>query len=135
VSDPKLKEAMKEIRKVMAKHDIAGWITLFSPTNSEFGMEITPTWSCAFWEDKDEGKLRFRAKQAELGKEVAKQKIERTAHMIFSMRDLCARGFQYADNMAKLLGTQLQIEHTPLSGFEPHQERKDLDGFRPIEEN
>ena len=133
-SDPKLVQAMKEVRAVLKKHDIAAWVTLYSATHSEFGMEVTPSWSCAYWEDKEQGKLRFRAKQKEIGREKAHALITATCHMIFSMRDLCAKGFQYADNMAKLLQTQVQVDHKPLSNVTTHSERAQVDGFRPIEE-
>lgn len=98
MSDPKLKEAMAEIKAICRKHDIAGYISLVSTTHSEFGLEVTPSWSCAYWEDKN-ATLRFRAKQKELGKDRAKQLIELTCHMIYQIRDLCALGFKFADNM------------------------------------
>lgn len=121
--DPNLKEAMVEMMAVMKKHDIGGYIQLVSPTHSEFGLEITPTWSCAHWEDKDNGILRFRAKQSELGREEAHNLIEKTCHLIFQMRDLSALGFSYADKMAKLIETQVKVEHAPFKDFTPHREQ------------
>lgn len=121
--DSKLKEAMAEIRAICRKHDIASYITLVSKTHSEFGLEITPTWSAAYWEDKNEGKLRFRVKQAEVGKEKAKESIELTCHMIYQIRDLCVQGFQFSENMTKLIEEQVAVEHKSFSGFEPHKEQ------------
>lgn len=109
--DPKLKEAMAEIRGILRKHDIGAYVTLYSQKASEFAVEITPTWSCAYWENRDAGKLRFRAKTSEIGQEKAHKIIEDTCHMIFSMRDLCAKGFIDADHMAKMLQTQVHVDH------------------------
>lgn len=121
--DPKLKEAMAEIRSVCRRHNIAGYIALVSETHSEFGLEVTPTWSAAYWEDKNEGRLRFRVKQAEVGKEKAKRLIELTCHMIFQIRDLCAQGFKFADNMTELIQQQVEVEHKSFHNFEPHKEQ------------
>lgn len=121
--DPKLKEAAAEIKAILKKHDIGGYVTLMSETHAEFVMEITPTWSCAYWEDRDEGMLRFKAKTKELGKEKAQKLVEGTCHMIFQMRDLCAQGFSHAEKMCGLLSTQVDIEHKPFSNFTPHREQ------------
>lgn len=121
--DPKLKEAMAEIRSICRKHDIAAYCALVSPTHSEFGLEITPTWSAAYWENKNEGKLRFRVKQAEVGKENARILIELTCHMVYQIRDLCAQGFQFAEGMTKLIEQQVEVDHKSFADFEPHREQ------------
>jgi len=120
--DPKLKEAMAEIRGIMRKHDIGGYVILASPSHSEFGFELDPSWSCAHWEDKDAGLLRFKAKQKELGKDNAKKIIEETCHLVFQIRDLCAQGFAWAEKMAMAIETQVKVEHKSFSGFTPHRE-------------
>lgn len=112
--DPKLKEAAAEIRAILRKHDLAAYIAMASPTHGEFAMEITPTWSAVKWEDRDNGKLRIRVKEAELGKEKAHALAESTAHMIFQLRDLTALGFKMTDNLAEILKAEIEIEHTSL---------------------
>jgi hypothetical protein len=119
--DPKLKEAMAEIVGVLKKHDIAGYISLVSPTHSEFCLHPTPSWSAAFWEE--EGKLRFRVKQKEVGRDEAKKLIELTCHMIYQMRDLCAQGFHFTENMAKEIEKQIQVDHVPYSNFTPDRKQ------------
>ena len=119
--DPKLKEAMAEVTAICKKYDVAGHFIMASPTNAEFRFEICPSWSCAFWEDKDEGKLRFRVKQAEVGKEKAKAILEATCHMVFAFKDLCGRAFLNLDAMGKMLETQVDIEHGP-AVVTPHRD-------------
>lgn len=118
--DPKLKEAMSEIRAVLLKHDIAAYVALVSPTHSEFRVELTPTWSAAVWENQ--GELRLRVKQAEVGKEKAKQLIESTAHMFCQLRDLVALAFKQFDSTIEKMEEQIKIEHTGYNDFEPHNE-------------
>jgi hypothetical protein len=84
--DPKLKEAAAEIAAVLKKHDIAAIITLQSEDGIEFLREISPTWSCAFFERRDDGALllRIRAKAEEYpSKEAQKKCVEETVGMIF----------------------------------------------------
>jgi len=120
--DPKLKEALAEIRAICTKHDIAGYIALISQTHGEFGLEVTPSWSCAKWEDKSEGVLRMRIKESEVGKEKADTLAENTAHMIYQLRDLTALGFSYAAKLAELFGKQVGVEHVSFRHFTPHRE-------------
>lgn len=123
MADPKLKIAMAEIRAILRNHDIAGYITLVSKTHSEFCLEVTPSWSAAYWEDKYAGKLRFRVKESEVGRDKAKEMAELTCHMIYQIRDLCAQGFAYCQTMIDLVEKQLDVKHKSFSGFESHEEQ------------
>ena len=122
MADPKLKEAMAEIRSVCTKHDIAGYITLVSKIHSEFGLEVTPSWSAAYWEDKAKGQLRMKVKTSEVGRDRAKEMLQLTCHMVYQIRDLCAQGFYYMQTMTELIEKQVEVDHTPFAGFEPHEE-------------
>lgn len=117
--DPKLKEVMAEITGILKKHDLAGYIQLVSPTHCEFRFEITPSWSCAKWEDKDAGKLRFKASSKDLGVDKTEALVEATCHMIYRIRDMCMMGFQNTENMTKLIETQVEVNHTT-GEFDPH---------------
>lgn len=119
--DPKLKEAAAEIKAILNKHDIAGYISLMSESHSEFLMEIDPPWSCVQWEDKSNGKLRIKASKEMYG-DKQDHVISSTAHMIFQMRDLCAQGFSFSEALTKKLEENLEIEHKPFANFTPHRE-------------
>jgi hypothetical protein len=85
---PKLKTAMKEIKAVLKKHDIAAFVLLHDPKGFvEYLNHINPSYSCAFMED---GKFRVRLKEKELpgGKKQAKQLAEDTYNMITLMTDI-----------------------------------------------
>lgn len=44
--DPKLKEVMKEIQAVLAKHDVAGLVILSSPKHLEYLLQLEASWTC-----------------------------------------------------------------------------------------
>jgi hypothetical protein len=123
--DPKLKEAMAEIKNVLNKHDLAGQVTLVSKTHSEFYWKIDPTWSCAKPEPAESGKvaIRFRATKKDIpDKEERRKLAELTLHLLCQIRDLNAQNFMVFDELLNQLGKVIDFEHKPYSGFEPHEE-------------
>lgn len=112
--DPKLKEAMTKIEDLMKEYDIGGYVSLVSPTHSEFMLHIDPMWSCAFFEEP--GKVRFKATEKDYGsKEARDRAMELTVHMILQIRDLGAQAFMFGEELEKLLKTKMEIEHKPFS--------------------
>lgn len=106
--DAKLKEAMSEIRGIMKKHDIGGYIILASDKHAEFGCILDPSFSAAYWEDKEH--LKFRIKQSEIGKEKAEYIADSTVHMIASIQDLCAMGHINTTQLLDALSKHIEIE-------------------------
>lgn len=77
---PKLKKAAEEIKEILAKHDIAGMAVLHTPGFSEFIIDITPTYSCA-WIQCD--RIRFKALKKEYDtQEQWKKKVTDTTNML-----------------------------------------------------
>lgn len=120
MSDPKLKEAMAEIKGILRKHDIAACVTLVSETHSEFYHGIDPSWSAAYFER--EQYLRIRAKRADF-KTLEEQKrcVNLTVHMLHQIRDLNAQSFANMERVIDMLNERFDIEHVPFAGFEPHR--------------
>ncbi len=59
---PKLKKAIAEIQHILDKYDIAAFIALHTPGNSEYLNHVNPSYSCA----KHEGDtIRIKAKAAD----------------------------------------------------------------------
>lgn len=101
---PKLKVAMEEIKEVLKKNDIAGFVVLHTPGFTEFLNHIEPSYSCA--KPEKEG-IRFRAKSAELGKEKVNQLAADTYNMIVHFADVIGlHAMIYIDAM-KLLKEKL----------------------------
>lgn len=84
---PKLKMAMEEVKSVLKKHDIAGFVLLHTPGSVEYLNHINPSYSCAFMKD---GQFRARLKMAELpgGKAQAQKLAEDTFNMATLMTDV-----------------------------------------------
>jgi hypothetical protein len=82
--NPKLKQAMEEIKKIIKENDIAAFVLLHTPGHSEFLNAVSTSYSCAKIED---GEIKFRIKTAEVGKEKAKALAEGTYNMITHFRD------------------------------------------------
>lgn len=47
--DPKLREAMEEIKPILKKYDCMATVILASPSNSEFLFQPTASWSVSRW--------------------------------------------------------------------------------------
>lgn len=115
--DPKLKEAMAEIKAICDKHDVGGFITLVSQTHSEFRLELAPSWSGLKWEEEG---IRFRVKAKELGKEVARKVAGETCHLVYQLRDRCAQTFMHMDKLTKQIEEHLNVDHKIEGPYEHH---------------
>lgn len=118
MSDPKLKEAMAEIKALLMKHDLAGYVFIASPTYSEFMHKLDASWSAI---TIDKNVFALRAKEAELGsKEAVHKKAEQTAHILCALQDLCVQGYGLSGQILDAMKTVYEIEHKSFTGFEPH---------------
>lgn len=59
---PKLKKAMEEMKKIMENYDIAGSVVLHTPGHGEFYLNISPSYSCAWFEGDH---FRMKAKKTD----------------------------------------------------------------------
>lgn len=65
-SDPKLKEAIEEIKATLRKYDAMGAVILVSPSHSEYLNHIQASWSAMSFEEKDGSQgIRFKSKRAD----------------------------------------------------------------------
>jgi hypothetical protein len=109
--DPKLREAMNEINKILKAYDIGGFVVLNSKTHSEFKLFLdTPTWSKVRW--VSDGKaLHLKVHMKSTPKET-----EATVHMLYSVRDLCGMQFMMLDKLATQVEQSVKVEHLPFGG-------------------
>lgn len=100
--DPKLREAMEDIKAVLRKHDIMGCAVLASPTHSEFLCEPGATWSVAKIENiNGEPGIRFRSKREDWpSKEAQDAATAATVHGLESVRWL---SLKLSDQMGQLV--------------------------------
>lgn len=116
--DPKLKEAMAEIKAVLKKHDIAGALTLVSKSHSEYLYHF-PTWSAA--QLTDEG-IRIRIKSSDFAdKQAADQALLDSLHVVLQIHDLNSQNLKVMDQLIKKIGEHVDIDHTPFFDHTPHR--------------
>lgn len=87
---PKLKKAMEEIRQILVKHDIAAFVALHTPGNSEYLNHVNPSYSCA----KHEGDtIRIKAKASDYNGDTDKRNkfISDTANMFHCLSEVVAQ--------------------------------------------
>lgn len=109
--DPKLRTAMAEIKEVLKKHDIGGYVALNSKTHAEFQMMIdVPEWSVIRYISDDAGAVHIK-----LYTKTRHADAEATVGMIASLRDLTALGFQQADAIMKQIEAHVEVEHKKLT--------------------
>lgn len=109
-ANPKLKDAMEEVKAILAKYDIAGSVTLCSGEQSEYLHWVAsphgPSWSCLLWEPQG---IRIRAKAKRDMSE--RYRLNSTVKMIHTMRDVLALNWGLYNDVAKLTERHLEIDH------------------------
>lgn len=121
MADPKLKEAMAEIKAVFKKHDIGGFITLVSESHAEFRYVLEPSWSVMHL--NQQGRFHFKSILADFNNEKDQHKAtELSVHLICQIRDLNAQSFRNMQTVLEMLEDHIEINHTPFSNFEPHRD-------------
>jgi|SRR6185437_106134 len=117
---PKLKIAMEEIKEILNKHDIAGFIILHTPGFSEYLNHLMASYSCA--KVMPDG-IRLKLKQSEVGKEKAEQIANDTFNMIVHLtRHLSNNSMMYM-NCEKLLKEKLGGTELPGGGHTSHEQQ------------
>lgn len=108
---PKLKKAMQEIKAVIEKYDIAALVVLHTPGNSEYLLELSPTYSCAKFEGNN---LRIRAKLVDDfkgDKKAHKQKLTDTSNMLSSLSETGGRTILSLMDVSDKLDKIIDAEH------------------------
>lgn len=114
---PKLKNAAEEIKAILKKYDIAGAIALHTPGNTEFVLELTPSYSCA---TVNQDHIRFKAKKEDYNDELKRHKvIEDTSNMMAGLSETVARNAMMLINVSEQLDKITGAEHGD-SNFTSH---------------
>lgn len=108
---PKLKIAMDEIKNILKKHDVAGFVIIHTPGFSEYLNHISPSYSCAKIEATQ---LRFKLKASEVGgAEKARQIANDTFNMMTHLSDITAKSAMMFMDAQKMLKEKLGGEEFP----------------------
>lgn len=115
---PKLKKAMEEIKAIMDKHDIGGWVIIHTPGHSEFLNKLNPSYSCI---QINGNHVRFKSKLADYGGD-KKAWLKKTTDSLNLLQSICETGANTLlpiMDLTKRLENDLNAERTS-GGFTDH---------------
>lgn len=100
---------MEEIKEVLHRHSVAGYVVLQSPHYAEFLISF-PLWGCiALGED---GKVRVYAKREQFeSREAQKACVEASAGMILQLETILPQHAAQFRELGRLLGQHFDISH------------------------
>jgi hypothetical protein len=108
---PKLKNAMKELKKILLKYDIAGTITIHTPGHAEYLNHITPSYSCAKIVEP-EGRFELKVKKEHFSHEAERQnKLRDTANMLNLLSDVTGRNVLCLIEASEVTDKHLNAEY------------------------
>lgn len=110
--DPKMKEAMAEIKAVIKKYDCAAFVLLNSPIASEFINDITPSWSVMRFDQSEKGEpaIRFRSKKGDFKtKEEQDYCTDRTVNFLYRFVEMMAHHFLAYEKLISQLKEHMEI--------------------------
>lgn len=108
--NPKLKNAMEEIKSILNEYDIAGSVILHSPGFSEYFTKINPSYSCAKF---DGDGIRVKAKLNEDfngDKKAWNKKVTDTVNMIEHIADVSGKLSLTMFSVIEMLEKYIDIE-------------------------
>lgn len=116
---PKLKKAMEEIKDILRKNDIAGFVTLHTPGHTEFLMELQPSYSCCRVQGDQ---IRVRAKLMDDfagNKKLWVRKVKDTSEMLHGLTDVSGQIILQIMELSDRLDKAVDAEHND-RGFTSH---------------
>lgn len=109
---------MDRVEKILRDEQVAGYVTLVSPTHSE-NRWYFPEWTVITI--TPEG-IRFKAQRADFDSpEVQEKIVGDSVHVIFQLRDLAYIGLENMTRLEEMLSARIQIDHKPFHKFKPHE--------------
>jgi hypothetical protein len=115
VGDPeekvRLRELAQTIHDLVKAYDVGALVNLQGKKQSEWIMEIEPTWSCIGFEERDGRQgVRFRAR-LKTGTPNEKENASLTVGLVLGMITVVNRQKDILVEVMKLLATHMVIEH------------------------
>ena len=112
---PKLKKAMAEIREILDKHDIAGFVALHTPGYGEHMLKIDPSYSAAKYvtipEEENQIGISVRIKTDEVGKEKARDLATYTTNMFHVLTEITGPTAMKLIEMSEYMDDHYNSDH------------------------
>ena len=110
----RLKIARAEIEAILKKYDLGGVVVLHTPGMAEFFYDISPSYSCA-WIDEKAGAVRIRSKLDDYGGDAEAQRSEQaaTAQLVHALAVEAGRASLMFLDVSTVIDRACRAEHTP----------------------
>jgi hypothetical protein len=120
---PKLKMAMEEIKAIIKKYDIGAIVELHTPGHGEFFIEVSPSYSCA-WFEGNHLRIRARLKEDFNGDRKAwGVKVNDTTNMLLTFLDTNKKLQEGLTSALAMLEKKIEIEKDEGGGFTSHTQQ------------
>lgn len=117
IEDRRLQKALNEIKKIFARYGFAGCAMVISSDEAAFFYAMHAPWSAIRYDPESPMGWRFRAKEAEDGREVTHARVEGGMHTICQLSDFGAQTMDWMEQIkAMLRNAGLEFDHTPFNG-------------------
>lgn len=104
--DPKLKNAMEEIKQILKNYDIAGVVVLHSPGHNEYMLKLDPSFSAA---TVSETGVRITATEALYGKAKRDKLLDDTVNMVVGLAEVTAMQATNLIDLQEMLEKKFEI--------------------------
>ena len=117
IEDPKLQQALDEVKRVMARYGLAGACMLVSESEAAFTYGMHAPWSALRFDPDTPLGFRIRAKSAEDGPQVTHKRVEGALHTICELSDFGERTTTWMGDLKLMLRRAgIDFDHTPFGG-------------------
>jgi hypothetical protein len=117
IESPALQAALNEVRDIMRKYDLAGACMLVAPLEAAFAYKLAVSWSAFMDDPTTPTGVRFRAKSAELGHEVASLRVEAGVHTVCQLADFGEQTHLWMGDLKTMLRKAgIEFDHVSFGG-------------------
>jgi hypothetical protein len=106
---PKLKKVIAEIKAVIEKNDLAGFVCLVEPGNSEYLHVINPSFSAAFFDGRE---VRIKTKGLPLSPQEKSKLLSTTSNMLALLSTTVAQNGLSLCEVSQFIDKKIGAEHT-----------------------
>ena len=106
---PKLKKVIAEIKAIIEKNDLAGFVCLVEPGNSEYLHIINPSFSAAFFDGKE---IRIKTKGLPLSPKEKSKLLTTTSNMLALLSTTVAQNGLSLCEVSQFIDKKIGAEHT-----------------------
>lgn len=120
IKDDRLQRALDDVKRVFARYGFAGAAMVISPQEAAFCYAMHAPWSAIRYDPETPLGWRLRAKSAEDGHELTRERVGGAVHTVCQLSDFASQTMDWMEQIKLLLRRNgIDFDHTPFGGEEP----------------